>query len=55
MKWIKYYIEEHGIICWLYLRQQVRREYGKNARILYRNEHLTYFDFESAMIEWYNL
>lgn len=55
MKWIKYYIEEHGIICWLHIRQQVKRQYGSSARILYRCGHLSYYDFEDAMAKWYSL
>lgn len=53
MKHIRHYIKEHGIICWLFIRQQVKRQYGNSARILYRNQHLSYYQFEDAMLQWY--
>lgn len=55
MKKIKLYIKEHGIDCWNTIRQNVKRQYGNSPRILYRNNHLSYFEFECAMIEWYNI
>jgi len=53
MKHIRNYINEHGIICWLVIRENIKREYGTSARILYRNQHLSYYDFELAMSAWY--
>jgi hypothetical protein len=55
MKNIRNYIKDHGIMCWLHVKQQVRRQYGSSARILYRCTQLSYFDFECAMCEWYEL
>lgn len=55
MKNIREYITKYGIDKWLFIRLQVKRQYGKSARILYRTTHLPFDKFESAMQEWYNL
>lgn len=50
---IKMFIKEHGIIHWLFIKQQIRRQYPTTLYYFIRSKQ-HYTEFQKSMILWDN-
>lgn len=49
----KLFIKDHGILHWLFIKQQIKRQYNP-YRLLKYSGNSNYYEFQRAMMLWDN-